>query len=245
MKKLLFRASQLNNILGGQDGLTEKQEITLNELIAKEKRTDIQTKTMNELIAKRDAPISLSAGAKTEVRNLVKEIYLDYKRDIKSKYLDKGNQCEDEAIRLAGLYFGEIWDKNDVHFKNEYIMGTPDVIDTDLILDTKCSWSKDTFPLTSDEAHNPDYEAQVRAYMWLLDKPKARVCYVGITTPEDLCKWENKDAHSFDDLSLEKRITYIDYDRDLKWEENTKKKIEAARVYAEEYLNQVINSKRK
>lgn len=244
MNKLKFRCSSLYKIVQGNDGLTEKQEQTLNELIAKEKRTDKQTETMNELIAKRDAPVSLTAGAKTEVETLIREQYLGYKRDIRSKYFDKGHQVEDEAIRVAGLFFDEVWSKNTVRRSNEWVQGECDVEDVDLIVDTKCPWSKDTMPLTKEDAENPGYEAQLRGYMWLYDKPKARLCYVGVTTPAELRKYESEDAHNFDDLSLEKRITYIDFERDLSWEENAKKKVEAAWKYAEEYYTKVINSKK-
>ena len=65
MDWLKFRASAAAPLFLGEDGLTKNQLDKIEELIAKEKRTEIQEQTLIDLIKKRDAPIELSKGAKS------------------------------------------------------------------------------------------------------------------------------------------------------------------------------------
>ena len=65
---------------------------------------------------------------------------------------------EDEAIDLVGEYYGLGFVlKNEEHFENYFVTGTPDLITETTVRDIKCSWSLDTFPAYESELPNKDY----------------------------------------------------------------------------------------
>ena len=89
----------------------------------------------------------LSATTKTYIKELVLEHKYGIKKEINSRYLDKGNQVEDMAIELAeqALDLGFVF-KNELFFENDHLTGTPDIITDTLIVDVKSSWNGTTFP---------------------------------------------------------------------------------------------------
>ena len=62
-----------------------------------------------------------------------------------SRYTDKGNEVEEEAIALVNdvLNVGFIF-KNEENLNNGLLTGTPDV-NTDVLIDVKSSWDSFTF----------------------------------------------------------------------------------------------------
>ena len=93
----------------------------------------------------------LSATTKTYIKELVLEHKYGIKKEINSRYLDKGNQVEDMAIELAeqALGLGFVF-KNELYFENDHLTGTPDIITDTLIVDVKSSWNGTTFPMFED-----------------------------------------------------------------------------------------------
>lgn len=182
------RASCLGKIMtqGRGSGITDKQLEKIQELQDKPKLTEKQEDTLNELIAKRDAPPQLSATAKSYCITWVKEQVYAREQDFTSKYTDKGNACEDEAIVYAGID-GK---KNEQWYENDFITGTPDVVLSDTIIDIKNSWDCFTFPLFENTIPTTDYEWQVRGYMWMLNRDKAEVTYTLMNTPTDIVEKE-------------------------------------------------------
>jgi hypothetical protein len=85
---------------------------------------------------------TLSQTAKTYLEMWAKEQVYGRRQEIKSKYLDKGNQVEQKGIEFINkhLFPNDFMLKNDIHFDNDYMTGTPDVIMQDLIIDIKSSW---------------------------------------------------------------------------------------------------------
>ena len=129
----------------------------------------------------------LSQTAKTYIEELAKEHLFGIKKVFKSRYTDKGNEVEEQAIELTEDVLGfEFLTKNEKYFENEYIKGTPDVITTSLIIDVKSSWSGETFPFFESELPNKDYYYQVMGYMWLTGKQNALISYCLINTPEEI-----------------------------------------------------------
>ncbi len=105
-----------------------------------------------------------------------------------NKYTDKGIECEDDSIELAGEYFGWPTDteKNEITFENDYLIGTPDVVLIDSVEDIKNSWSEKTFPLFYDTIPNKHYEWQLQCYMDLCGKTNAGLIYTLMDAPEHL-----------------------------------------------------------
>ena len=129
----------------------------------------------------------LSQTAKSYIEELAKEHLFGIKKVFKSRYTDKGNEVEEQAIELTEDVLGfEFLTKNEKYFENDYIKGTPDVITTSLIIDVKSSWSGETFPFFESELPNKDYYYQVMGYMWLTGKKDALISYCLINTPEDI-----------------------------------------------------------
>jgi hypothetical protein len=84
-------------------------------------------------------------------RTCFRSIKFGIKKEFSSRYTDKGLQCEDEAISLVNdvLGLGFIF-KNEEHFNNDWITGTPDVNTNEILLDIKCSYEAHTFPFFDD-----------------------------------------------------------------------------------------------
>lgn len=188
-----IRASACGSIMGLVNRPTPKQLAYLNELQAKAKRTAKQEETLEELIAKRDAKPSLSAGAKTYCEQWLKEQIGFYNRraEFSNKYTERGIQCEPAAIELLAdaMGYGMI-SKNEQHFEDDDITGTPDVLVPHTVDDVKSSWDWRTFPLFSDELPESDYYYQGQCYMALTGRPKASVNYCLIDTPEEFIERE-------------------------------------------------------
>lgn len=239
MKDLKIRCSQLSDIANVKFGLTEKQNAELETLKAKEKLTALQSKKIEDLELKKTTAPELSATGKTLVESIVKQDVYKYNDFFSSKYTDKGLIMEDEAIRLLNLNEDTQYSKNEKFFENDFITGTPDII-TDKILDIKCSWSKKTFPVLPEEAHNVGYEWQMRGYLWLTGLEVAEVVYCLVNTPLDLRQYEPADLHEMEDLPLDLRFTKITYERDKALEEQIKEMVIKAREYAKEYKNKII-----
>ena len=129
----------------------------------------------------------LSQTAKSYIEELAKEHLFGIKKVFKSRYTDKGNEVEEQAIELTEDVLGfEFLTKNEKYFENDYIKGTPDVITTSLIIDVKSSWSGETFPFFETELPNKDYYYQVMGYMWLTGKKDALISYCLVNTPEEI-----------------------------------------------------------
>ena len=193
MKEFKIRSSAAGKIMTGGKEITEKQLQILSDLQAKPTRTARQEEQMQELIYKRDNP-ELGETAKGYCKDWIKTQLYNSKTEIKSKYLDKGNILEDESIDFIAdqLGYGFLI-KNELHFHDSYMMGTPDIIMKDLIIDVKNSWDCFTFPLFDTEVPNMDYYWQLQAYMNLTETTQSKLIYCLLDTPEHLifntAKW--------------------------------------------------------
>ena len=181
----------------------------------------------------------LSVGAKTAIAKIAKEIIYGYDEQFSSKYTEKGLRVENESIDLLGSVLLKSFVKNKERKTNDWITGEADIVTEDSIIDIKSSWSLATFPVIADQGKDKGYEMQLRAYMWLWDKPKATIAYCLVNTPEDLMKWEAQSLHSVDHIIPELRVTLVHYERDRAIEEKIKFKVEAARQYFEEICREI------
>ena len=159
---------------------------------------------------------------------LAGEIY-GVRKQIKSKYLDKGNAVEDAAIDYASTELGWLFAiKNEEYFEDEYFCGTPDVMLEDKIIDIKSSWDCFTFPLFANEIPSKDYFYQLQVYMHLTGKHKAQLCYVLMNTPEDIAYGETED---YTDIDSKYRIKTFDIDYDIEVIEMLQEKVLISREY--------------
>ena len=128
---------------------------------------------------------TLSQTCKTYLNNWRTEIDYGISKQFRSKYTDKGNMMEADAIAYLSEIDGVAYDKNEFPFWDDDITGTPDIITDSEVIDIKCSWDPFTFPRFDTE---PDkvYVWQLQGYMALTDKTQARLCYVLTDTPDFL-----------------------------------------------------------
>ncbi len=178
----------------------------------------------------------LSVVAKTHLNGLAKEYVYSYHKVITSKYYDKGIQCEDSAIDLYNEVFFTSHTKNTERRNNDWITGEPDIIvPGKRIIDIKNAWSLDTFPATSAEvaevAKKSGYDYQGRAYMWLWGMEEFEIAYCLVSTPCDLCRFEQQDLHDVDHINPALRITRARITRDRAIEEKMMQKVIVAREY--------------
>lgn len=175
-------------------------------------------------------------------QSYLKEIYIEEvygrRKDITSKYLEKGLLCEEDALGLLGQYDGgKLYIKNKDYFKNDFIKGTPDNTQG-RVRDTKAPFTIHTF--FSGEL-SKDYEWQLRGYMELtgLKELPAELAYCLVDTPPHILydeqqrlKWkmgvidedndqdyieackEIEKSGTFDDIPVEKKVRkyFVEHD---------------------------------
>jgi hypothetical protein len=200
----------------------------------------------------------LSQTTKSYILELAIQEKYGIHKEFWSRYTDKGNEVEPEAIKLTEsvLDVGFIY-KNEEQFFNDWVTGKPDV-NTDVLIDVKSSWDAFTFfdKVIENELNNKDYYYQLQGYMWLTDKQEALLCYCLIDTPlqivEDEIRREHwkqnlisessdlrefvEDKHTFMHIPKEKRVKTHVVKRDDEVIEAIKTRIEECR----EYYNNLI-----
>jgi hypothetical protein len=185
---------------------------------------------------------TLSKGAKTYLRQRAKQIFFEYTTEIDSKYIDKGNACEQECIDLYNAVNFTNHKKNTERKTNDFLTGECDIITDESILDAKTSWSLETFPATEGELLQKSnaslYEMQGRGYMMLYNRDEFELFYGMVSTPiEQLKDWDNHSIHLVDHIAPETRLTSTKYVRD----ESIEADIETKCIVAIEYIKEVIN----
>ena len=174
----------------------------------------------------------LSATCKTYLI----EWYSDSFEDIKSKYMTKGILMEDKAIDFMATQLGYgIAEKNINIYSNDYLVGTPDVIIDNKVIDLKCSWNRKTL-IEASESLNFDYEWQLRAYMALTGCDEAILFYALMNTPSE-ANYGNE--VKYDNLSDAERWCAYSFKRDEAKEQEVYDKVIKCREWLEEYDYQV------
>jgi len=129
----------------------------------------------------------LGKTGQTLVNEKVVENIFERKKEFSNKFTNKGNIVENgsitfisEALEYKGLQ------KNEEHFSNDFMKGTPDIILKDKIIDVKNSWDCFTFPFFNKEVPSKDYYWQAQVYMDLLDIDSYELIYILMDTPRHL-----------------------------------------------------------
>lgn len=206
--------------------------------------------------------IMTNGRAKSEMgetcKSFLKELYIEkvygIKKEISSKYIEKGLMVEDSAIAFYSNANGGFYFKNDEWFNNEFISGTPDIISDELVIDIKSSWSPHSMPF-KDEPIKKDYYYQLMGYMALTGLKTAKLAYVLIDTPIQLVEDEKRrlswqmgmvsdlspeyleacaeidKQHNFSHIPVEKRIVEFDINYDEKVVEEIYKRVQECRTY--------------
>ena len=172
---------------------------------------------------------SLSATVKSFLETWLIEQKFEVSKFEGNRYTEKGNLCEDDAINLLGLYEDKFYYKNEESKENEWVTGTADIVTEDEIIDIKCPWDMFTFPI-KDTLPNKNYYWQMQCYMALYDKPRARVAYCLMNTPEEL-RINERDHYDYSSLELSDRFKIYTVDRDDEAIEQIKNRVKLCNKY--------------
>lgn len=138
----------------------------------------------------------ISEGTKTHLVDIYTSNTYNRHEDITSKFLEKGNEVEDDSITIISRITKTFLRKNEQHLKNYFIMGTPDLFigedihKAEVIRDAKSSWSVFTFMRAKHKPLEKSYYWQMQGYMALTGAKVAYVDYCLNNTPYSLVENE-------------------------------------------------------
>jgi len=135
------------------------------------------------------------AGELIKIYN--QEVY-GRKKDITTKQMDKGVQCEDESIALFSIIEGELYTKNTERVENEWFSGLPDIFkgesihNADVVGDIKSSYELDTFIPKYAEEPDKAYVAQLNVYYSLCNASGGFLTYCLVDCPMSILEQEKR-----------------------------------------------------
>ena len=221
---------------------------------------------MTEPVTKADKEAGLLS--KTAQKHLL-DVYIaekyGRKKDIQTKQMKKGIEVEQESIDLLSMYLKMPFNKNEQRFTNDFISGSPDIIDNDRIIDIKSSYDLWTFIGNIPDKLDNLYYWQMQSYMWLTGTKSAVIAYCLVNTPENIIEQEKyyllkkmdvateenpeyvKEAMkiefnmSFDDIAMEERILMFHVSRNEDDILRIQQKVEKAREFLREIEETHLN----
>lgn len=206
--------------------------------------------------SKKDIP-KLSQGCMSHLQDVWAAETYGRNLEIKSKFLEKGIEQEEESITLYSVATEEMYKKNKERKSNDYITGEIDFKreGDKIIRDTKTTWDLFDFRRKLSKPLINVYNWQDQGYMWLWDCEEARTIFTLVDTPKRLIEKEKKNLfylYSTDEAyekaceDLEKILTFADIPMEEKIIEFSVKRNEdminsiAPRVeICREYLNSI------
>lgn len=230
MLDLVIRCSALGGLMTEPKSVDEHLRTPdVAAILRKTKRTDEESALIAALKEE-----SLSAGAKTHVRMLVKQELFGFDNEVSSKEMEKGNLVEAEAIQLLNRVRGLSLVKNTERRTDGFITGECDLYHATANegRDTKCPWSLASFPIVEADFANDGYWWQAQGYMKLWNAGRWFIDYVMMPTPEHLIRFEPRQLHVVDHIPLNMRVTSWCVPRDEAAIALIGKKVNAARRYA-------------
>ena len=189
----------------------------------------------------------LSKTAQSYVETWIKEQIYKRRKVITTKYMEKGNIVEDRSISFAGRVLNADIIKNEQRYENELLIGTPDVITEDYVIDVKNSWDCFTFPLFYENVPNKDYYYQAQGYMALTGLSHYKLIYTLLDTPDSLIEREFKYASELDYDTFAKDYRYSEIDEayririfEIERDDDVIDAINGRVIECREYINNLI-----
>lgn len=132
-----------------------------------------------------------SVTAQKYLRKLHRGMQWNRRKDVTSKYMDKGLKEEENSLTLLSLTTRVFFKKNDKRIENDWLSGEPDTYVGESILkakegyDVKSSWDWTTFPYPNDELES-EYEYQALGYIDLTGADCWNIAHCLVNTPANL-----------------------------------------------------------
>jgi hypothetical protein len=197
--EIYFRSSASGDIMTNGQGtvVTENQLATIKDYETRlregGKLTANQKDDLQKYKAKRDTPFQLSDTAKQAVDDVWLWHEKQFRKEIKSPYLDKGIFGEEIGLSLATEVDGRFYEKNTKRVYRDNRTGEWDNKFTlngkKIIQDIKCCWDTKTF---KNSGWKKDYDWQGRDYMDLGDADEFWLRYCLVDCPPHLLAREKE-----------------------------------------------------
>lgn len=147
---------------------------------------------------------SMGESAKTHLVDCFVSWMYGRREQAEGKFLDKGNQREEDSVTLVSRLNKRFFKKNGIRLNNEYITGEPDLFTGELIsnaeetIDAKTSWSAHTFFRAQKAKLDDKYFWQGMGYVWLTGAKKHTVAYCLVNgTAQAILDEKRKAAYRF------------------------------------------------
>src|SRR5690625_278399 len=163
----------------------------------------------------------LTQTGKTYLQELFTQEKRGVKKEIISKYLEKGTATEEQDLELLNrnLYSNTFVFKNEERRENKYISGEFDVLGADKILyDVKNAWDWLTFDKV--QSLSWDYEWQVKGYLWLWGLKKGRIFYCLNNMPEHMLDEMERKMFYANHFASYEDPEYIELCEELRYKHN-------------------------
>ena len=139
---------------------------------------------------------AISETTKEYLREAYINIHYGRSKDIVSKFIQKGNLSEEDSLTILSRVEKKFFTKNEDHFSNDFLKGTPDIIEKNdagiVIFDTKTSWDIFTYFKAKHSPVDKMYYWQLQSYMDLTGSNIAYLVYCLVNTPEKLIESEKR-----------------------------------------------------
>lgn len=155
----------------------------------------------------------LSETAKSAIRDAwIKETF-GREKYISSPAMEKGMIVETDNFELMEKVTGEKLFKNQKQYSNEFITGTPDAINNEVLVDAKSSWNLWTFAAVNEEKAKKDYYWQLVGYAWLTNLSRVKLSYGLVNTPSHILEGElYRMSYKIDESEVEKYRNNFEFD---------------------------------
>lgn len=167
----------------------------------------VHCSAIKSVMAKATKGRTISVGAETVAKRwIVEQLFNRPALQVGSRYTRKGIEQESESIQLAGRVLG--WfapQKNETTYGDNWLVGTPDVVLKNEIVDIKTSWDIFTFPVFEQQA-DPAHVLQVQGYLSLTGKQQGSVVYCLADLQDELIEaeaWKLARAMNLQELEAE------------------------------------------
>ena len=183
----------------------------------------------NLMVKSRSKTDSLSETTKTYLQEVWIEAVYGRRKPIITPAMQKGTIVESDSLSLVQQVSGVTYFKNQKEIANDFVIGTPDVIDQpgQAIRDVKSSWDIWTFAKVTAESARSDYYWQIASYCWMSNLRKGSLIYALVNTPEMLITDELyrlsfkmpedqcdklRINYEYDDIDPKSRVKQFDFD---------------------------------
>lgn len=188
------RCHSLGKLTGDyKNQITEKQLETLKELRKKPKMTNKQREEFERLTMKLTGPKELPDTCTSELKKVYNMEVRGFHKDINSKYLEKGQYCEESGIDMLqrtlfhSVTFPLI--NNKERKSNDYLEGEWDILKMPIVVDVKNCYDWESFE-NAELSHI--YESQLKGYCSLTGATEAILFFCLTNMPDHMMKAEHR-----------------------------------------------------